>query len=151
MALRILVSIGSGNGLVPSVGPPEVHFLIFQSKFNNLHLINTFEKSSVKTSILIRSQWVNIRTCQSRRWRHNANHYFNGAKHIEVETKWPLSYRRHFLVCNTFSCVQIFVFGFFRVPLKFVPNGPISNYPAWVQTLAWRQTGDKRTHEPMMT
>ena len=37
-----------------------------------------------------------------------------------------------------------------RIPLKFVPNGPIHNIPALVQIMAWRWTGDKPLSEPMM-
>ena len=34
---------------------------------------------------------------------------------------------------------------------KFVPKGPIDNNSAWVQVMAWRQTGDMPLPEPMMT
>ena len=36
------------------------------------------------------------------------------------------------------------------VSLKFVPNDPINNIPAWVQIMAWRRSGDKPLSEPMM-
>ena len=35
--------------------------------------------------------------------------------------------------------------------LKFVPKGQINNFPALVQIMAWRRTGDKPLSEPMMT
>ena len=34
--------------------------------------------------------------------------------------------------------------------LKFVPKGPINNYPSLVQIMAWRRSGDKPLSEPMM-
>ena len=37
-----------------------------------------------------------------------------------------------------------------RIPLKFVPKGPIHNIPALVQIMAWRWPGDKSFSEPMM-
>ena len=37
-----------------------------------------------------------------------------------------------------------------EISLKFVPKGPIDNIPAYVQIMAWRQTGDKPLFEPMM-
>ena len=38
-----------------------------------------------------------------------------------------------------------------KIPLKFVPKGPINNSPALVQIMAWRRPGDKPLSEPMMT
>ena len=37
-----------------------------------------------------------------------------------------------------------------KISLKFVPKGPISNIPALVQIMAWRQSGGKPLSEPMM-
>ena len=37
-----------------------------------------------------------------------------------------------------------------KISLKFVPKGPINNYPALVQIMAWRRSGDKPLFEPMM-
>ena len=37
-----------------------------------------------------------------------------------------------------------------KIPLKFVPRGPINNIPALVQIMAWRRPGDKPLSEPMM-
>ena len=37
-----------------------------------------------------------------------------------------------------------------KIPLKFVPMGPINNIPALVQIMAWRRSGDKPLSEPMM-
>ena len=34
--------------------------------------------------------------------------------------------------------------------LKFVPQGPINNIPALVQTMAWSRPGDKPLSEPML-
>ena len=37
-----------------------------------------------------------------------------------------------------------------KISLKFVPKGTITNNPALVQIMAWRQSGDKPLSEPMM-
>ena len=59
---------------------------------------------------------------------------------------------RHF-ADDVFGC--IFVNGKFyiliKISLKFVPKGPIDNYPALVQMMAWRRIGDKPLSEPMLT
>ena len=38
-----------------------------------------------------------------------------------------------------------------QISLTFVPKHPIANKPALVQVMAWRRTGDKPLHEPIMT
>ena len=38
-----------------------------------------------------------------------------------------------------------------KIPLKFVPKGPINNVPALFQLMAWRQIGDKPLSEPKVT
>ena len=37
-----------------------------------------------------------------------------------------------------------------QISLKFVPRSPIDNKPALVEVMAWRRTGDKPLHEPML-
>ena len=37
-----------------------------------------------------------------------------------------------------------------KIPLKFVPKGPINNIPALVQIMAWLCSGGKPLSEPMM-
>ena len=37
-----------------------------------------------------------------------------------------------------------------KMPLKFVPKGPINNIPALVQVMAWGRPGDKPLSEPML-
>ena len=37
-----------------------------------------------------------------------------------------------------------------KIPLKFVPKGPINNIPALVHIMAWCRPGDKPLSEPMM-
>ena len=49
---------------------------------------------------------------------------------------------------NAFSWMKIFEFGLNF--LKFVPEGPINNIPAFIQIMAWRRAGDKPLSEPMM-
>ena len=57
------------------------------------------------------------------------------------------------LADDIFKC--IFSNEYFRIsikiPLKFVPKGPIDNKSALVQVMAWRGTGDKPFPEPMLT
>ena len=38
-----------------------------------------------------------------------------------------------------------------KISLKFIRNGPISSIPAFIQIMAWRQSGDKPLSEPMLT
>ena len=38
-----------------------------------------------------------------------------------------------------------------QISLKLVPRSPIDNKSALVRVMAWRRTGDKPLHEPMMT
>ena len=50
---------------------------------------------------------------------------------------------------NAFS--QMKMLGFWlKFLLKFVPKVPISNIPALVQIMAWRQSGNKPLSEPMI-
>ena len=37
-----------------------------------------------------------------------------------------------------------------KFSLQFVPKGPITNFPALVQIMAWRRPGDKPLSEPVM-
>ena len=37
-----------------------------------------------------------------------------------------------------------------NISLKFVPNCPINNIPAWVQRMAWRRPVNKLSSKPMM-
>ena len=37
-----------------------------------------------------------------------------------------------------------------KIPVKFVPKGPINNIPALFQIMAWRRPGDKPLFETMM-
>ena len=38
-----------------------------------------------------------------------------------------------------------------QISLKFVPMGPIANFAALVQVMAWCRTGNKPLPEPMLT
>ena len=37
-----------------------------------------------------------------------------------------------------------------KIPVKFVPKGPINNIPALVQIMAWRRSGHKPLSEPII-
>ena len=42
-------------------------------------------------------------------------------------------------------------FGFWKISLKFVPEGPIDKILAFVIKMAWRRIGDMASSEPMLT
>ena len=47
---------------------------------------------------------------------------------------------------NAFPWMKILI----KIPLKFVPEGPINNISAFVQIMAWHRPGDKPLSEPMV-
>ena len=55
--------------------------------------------------------------------------------------------RCHFLD-NIFKCIFVNenIWIPIKISLKFVPKGPIHNFPALGQMMAWRRTGDKPYH-----
>ena len=68
-----------------------------------------------------------------------------------INTLRPRQNGRHFaddifkhIFLNENVCISI------KMSLKFVLKGQISNIPALVQIMAWRQPGDKPLSEPMM-
>ena len=58
----------------------------------------------------------------------------------------------NFLPTHFFKCISLneIIWIPIKISLKFVPKGPISNYPSLVQIMAWHQSGDKPLFEPMM-
>ena len=74
---------------------------------------------------ITRPQWVN-----ALRLRRNEQHFADDI------------FKRIFLNENVWISIKI--------SLKFVPKGPINNFPALVQTMAWHRSGDKPLSEPMM-
>ena len=62
------------------------------------------------------------------------------------ETRWLPFYN------DIFKCVLFNenVSLSIKISLKFVPKGAMTNIPAMVQIMAWRQLGDKPLSEPMM-
>ena len=50
-----------------------------------------------------------------------------------------------YIFMNEKFCVSI------RISVKFVPKRPIDNESELVRVMAWRRTGDKPLHEPMLT
>ena len=67
-------------------------------------------------------------------------------KRIEAETKWPLFRRRRFQV-HSFEWKY---FNFYWNFTDFFPKGQIDHIPELVQVMAWRQSGEKPSSEPMM-
>ena len=63
-----------------------------------------------------------------------------------IERKWPSFSRRHFQM--HFLVSKLWIPN--KIPLKFVPKGPINNVPALVQIISWHRPGDKPLSEPMM-
>ena len=58
---------------------------------------------------------------------------------------------RHF-ADNLLRCIFLGrnIWIWIKISLKFVPKGPINDFPALVQTLAWHQIGNKPLSEPML-
>ena len=68
-----------------------------------------------------------------------------------VNTLRPRQNGRHFADA-IFKCIFLNenVWIPVKIPLKFIPKGPINNIPALVQIMAWRRPSDKPLSEPMM-
>ena len=68
-----------------------------------------------------------------------------------LNTLRPRQNGRHF-PDDIFQCIFLNenVWILIKIPLKFVPKGPMSNIPALVQIMAWRRPGDMPLSEPMM-
>ena len=45
---------------------------------------------------------------------------------------------------------SIWMYQVWKIPLKFVPKGPVNNIPALVQIMAWSRPGGKQLSEPIM-
>ena len=71
--------------------------------------------------------------------------------HEEVNTLRPRQDGRYF-ADDVLKCIFLNenVWISLKIPLKFVPKGPINNIPALVQIMAWRRPGDKPLSEPML-
>ena len=63
----------------------------------------------------------------------------------------PRQNGRHF-ADNIFKCIFLNenVCISINISLKFVPKGPINNFPTLIQIVGWCQTGDKPLSELMM-
>ena len=55
-----------------------------------------------------------------------------------------ISQMTKYIFMNEISCILI------QISLKFVPKSPIDNKSVLVQVMAWRFTGAKPLHEPML-
>ena len=68
-----------------------------------------------------------------------------------VNTLRPRQNGRHF-PDNIFKCIFLNenVWISIKIPVKYVPKGPINNIPALFQIMAWRRPGDKPLSETMM-
>ena len=68
-----------------------------------------------------------------------------------VNSLRPRQNERHF-VDDIFKCIfrNENVWILIKISLKFVPKGPINNFPTLVQIMALRRPGDKPLPEPMM-
>ena len=73
------------------------------------------------------------------------------SSYIIVNTLRPRKNGRH-VPDDIFRCIFLNenIWISLKIPLKFVPRGPINNIPALVQMMAWRRPGDKPLSEPML-
>ena len=57
------------------------------------------------------------------------------------------------LADDIFKCVSMYdkIYILIKTSRKFVPKGPIDNYPALVYVMAWRRIGDKPLSKPVLT
>ena len=69
-----------------------------------------------------------------------------------IDSSLPGQNGRHF-ADDIFKCISLNEKAWIsiKIPVKFVPKGPINNNPALVQIMAWRRPGDKPLSEPMLT
>ena len=86
-------------------------------------------------------------------WKNTTIYKYITLAHVYVilNTLRPRQNGRHF-ADDTFK--RIFANENIRIlieiSLKFVPDGPINNIPAFVQIMDWRRPGDKPLSEPIM-
>ena len=68
-------------------------------------------------------------------------------------THLPLNKTAAILTDDDFRCILLIENDRIPIPvsLKFVLMSPIDNTTALVQVMAWRRTGGKPLHEPMLT
>ena len=68
-----------------------------------------------------------------------------------VNTSRPRQNGRHFAE-SIFKCIFLNEDVWFpvKISVKFIPKGPINNFPDLVQIMVWRRPGDKPLSEPMM-
>ena len=68
-----------------------------------------------------------------------------------INTLWPRQNGRHFSD-DIFKCIFLNenVWISIKIPVKFVPKGPINNIPALFQIMAWRLPGDKPLSETVL-
>ena len=71
--------------------------------------------------------------------------------HMFFNTSRPRQNGRHF-PDDIFKCIFLNenVWISIKISLKFVPKGPVDNFPALVHIMAWRRPGDKPLSEPMI-
>ena len=80
-------------------------------------------------------------------------HFQEQWKHVhQFNTFRPRQDGRHF-AADIYKCIFLNKNTWLsvKIPLKFVPKGPINNIPALVQIMAWRRPGDKPLFELMLT
>ena len=105
----------------------------FQIDFREVHVVNP-DDVGVKAS-LRHGQGASIAA---------TNHLSRNGSHgqlISPWTKWPPFWQTTF--SNENGRIPI------KISLKFVAKSPIDNWPALVQVMAWRRTGDTPLPEPM--
>ena len=73
------------------------------------------------------------------------------SKYLTINTLRPRQ-DGHYFADDVLKCIFLNenVWISLKIPLKFVPRGPINNIPALVQIMAWRRPGDKPLSAQML-
>ena len=87
--------------------------------------------------------WVEATTIVQVRVLRLCNHFFNTLRPRQNGRHFADEIFKSFFLNETVS-IPI------KISLKFVPKGPINNFPTLVQIMAWRRPGDKPLSEPML-
>ena len=84
-------------------------------------------------------------------WHRPRPQAVNWTKADLVNTLRPGQNGRHF-PDDIFNCIFLNdnVYISIKIPLKFVPQGPINNILTLIQIMDWRHPGDKHLSEPMI-
>ena len=161
------VSTEPADGLAASGTKPSVDRAVCTSMGALARVYHNFWKLGDSTILRIQPRMIDGICCSG---GHNWD-YFNGALSFKQVTAIysKVGYRRlDLLACNlntlrprqdgryfaddVLKCIFLNenMWISLKIPLKFVPRGPINNILALVQIMAWCRPGDKPLSEPML-